>query len=107
MRVLLDECLPRALTRHLPGHETRTAPQMGWAGIRNGQLLALAEAQFEVFITIDQKLESQQRLAQFTPAVIVLHAASNRWADLAPPAPAILAALPRCQPGVALHVGSR
>jgi len=31
VRVLLDECLPRRLKRELVGHETRTAPEMGWA----------------------------------------------------------------------------
>ena len=51
MRVLLDECLPRRLKRELVGHNTRTAPEMGWASKRNGELLALAVGQFEVFLT--------------------------------------------------------
>ena len=51
MRVLLDECLPRRLKRELVGHEVRTAPEMGWASKRNGELLALAAGEFDVFLT--------------------------------------------------------
>ena len=37
-------------------YEIKTVPQMGWAGVKNGQLLALAEAEFDVFITVDRNL---------------------------------------------------
>jgi hypothetical protein len=49
VRVLLDECLPRRLKRELVGHDARTAPEMGWASKRNGELLVLAAGQFEGF----------------------------------------------------------
>ena len=39
MRILLDECVDRRLAREIVGHEVRTVPQMGWASIRNGDLL--------------------------------------------------------------------
>ena len=39
MHVLLDECLPRRLRRWLVGHDVKTAPEMGWASKRNGELL--------------------------------------------------------------------
>jgi hypothetical protein len=66
---------------------------MGWAGIKNGQLLALAEAEFDVFITVDQNLSFQQNLPQFGIAVVVLHTVSNRLADLTPLVPKILEVL--------------
>ena len=56
MRVLLDECLPRRLKRELVGQDARTAPEMGWASKRNGELLALAAAAFDVFLTADRNL---------------------------------------------------
>jgi hypothetical protein len=59
-------------------------------GIKNGQLLALAEAEFDVFITVDRNLSFQQNLPQFDLAVIVLQAPSNRLADLKPLATQIL-----------------
>ena len=78
MRVLLDECLPRRLKRELVGHDTRTAPEMGWASKSNGELLALAVDHFDVFLTADRNLSHQQ--------------GSNRWANnLRKSAPAMIA----------------
>jgi len=54
MGLLIDECLPRALKRLLPGHTCRTVQEMAWAGIKIGALLSLAEAEFDALITIDQ-----------------------------------------------------
>ena len=71
----------------------KTVPQMGWAGVKNGQLLALAEPEFNVFITVDRNSSFQQNLPQFDIAVIVLQAPSNRLADLKPLAPKVLAIL--------------
>ena len=42
MRVLLDECVPRALRHELPGHDVKTVAEAGWAGVKNGKLLRLA-----------------------------------------------------------------
>jgi len=56
MKTLLDECIDRKLAREFPGNEVKTVPQMGWAGVKNGQLLALAQAEFDIFITVDRNL---------------------------------------------------
>jgi hypothetical protein len=66
---------------------------MGWAGVKNNQLLALSEAEFDVFITVDRNLSFPQNLPQFDIAVMVLQAPSNRLADLKPLAPKVLAIL--------------
>ena len=72
MKLLLDECIDRKFAQEFVGYEIKTVPQMGWAGIKNGQLLALAEVEFDVFITVDRNLSFQQNLSQFNIAVIVL-----------------------------------
>ena len=105
MKLLLDECIDRRLAKDLGEHDVRTVPQMGWAGIKNGALLTLAEAEFDVFITVDRNLSFQQNLPKFNIAVLVLHATSNRLADLKPLAPNILATLPTLTKGTAQHVG--
>ena len=92
MNLLLDECLDQRLAIGLTGHFVRTVPQMGWAGIKNGQLMALAEQQFDVFITVDRNLSFQQHLPKFNIAVLVLHAPTNRLVDLKPLMPDILEA---------------
>ena len=57
MRVLIDECLPRQLKAWLIGkHDAVTVQEAGWANIKNGILLRLAnEAGFDVFVTADKK----------------------------------------------------
>lgn len=104
MRILLDECLPRRLKRDFPGHEVRTVPDAGWGGKDNGELLALADPEFDVFVTADQGIEYQQNLEGARIAVVVLAARSNRLADLRPLVPRILAAIADVGPGELLRV---
>ena len=58
MRVLIDECLPRLLKAWLIGkHDAVTVQEAGWANIKNGILLRLAnEAGFDVFVTADKNM---------------------------------------------------
>jgi hypothetical protein len=44
--------------------------EMGWAGVKNGKLLKLAEPQFAVFITTDKNLRCQQNLSGRKLAII-------------------------------------
>ena len=62
MRLLLDESVPAKLRRALPSHAVRTAVEMGWSGVKNGKLLALAAAEFGAFISVDKNLPFQQNL---------------------------------------------
>jgi hypothetical protein len=48
VKILLDECVDRRLARNLVGHAVTTVPRKDWAGIKNGELLALAEKEFDV-----------------------------------------------------------
>lgn len=105
MKVLVDECLPRALKRLLGEHDCRTVQEMGWSGKTNGVLLSLAETQFDVIVTSDQGMEYEQNLANCKIAVLVLAARSNQIEDLAPLMPRALAALGSIQPGRVTRVG--
>ena len=72
-RVLLDECVPKRLRRGLPGHDVKTATEMGWSGKKNGELLtAMSGDGFEVLLTVDQNLRHQQNFASSGIALIVL-----------------------------------
>lgn len=51
MKILLDECIDRRITKTLEGYEVTTVPKRGWAGIKNGALLKLMVKEFDVFIT--------------------------------------------------------
>jgi hypothetical protein len=78
MRILLDENTPRGVRGILSGHDVHTAPQMGWSGLSNGDLLDAAEqAGFEALVTCDQNMVLQQNLAGRKIAVVVL--STNTW----------------------------
>lgn len=79
---------------------------MGWAGLRNGELLALAQEKFDVFLTLDRNLSFQQPLARFNVAVIVVQAPTNRLQDLLPLVPRILKALSTARRGEVTWVGA-
>jgi predicted nuclease of predicted toxin-antitoxin system len=89
MKILIDECLPKKLKLELPDHFVQTVPEAGWAGKQNGDLLRLAEKDFDVLLTNDQNMEHQQHLKQFDLAYIVLAATTNDINDLKPLMPAV------------------
>ena len=96
-RVLFDHCVPKPLRRHLTGFQIRTCYEEGWDALRNGDLLAAAEAAgFDVFITADQNLRYQQNLRARQFAVIELP--QNRLAILLLVVPAIQHALTNIVP---------
>ena len=105
MKVFVDECVDWRLERDIVDHEVKTAREMGWLTIKNGELLALAASEFEVFVTVDRNLSFQQNLPAFAIAVIVLRAPSNRLTDLKPLVPALLACIPRASRGAVEYVG--
>ena len=104
MRLLLDESLPRGLKRHLTAHEVATVPEQRWAGKSNGELLRLAEAEFDAFLTADQNVEYQQDLGAYDLVVIVLVAPTTRLQDLEALVPAVLSTLEVTNPGEVVRV---
>jgi hypothetical protein len=105
VRVLIDECIDWRLSRELGEHDVKTAREMGWGTIKNGELLALASREFDAFVTVDRNLSFQQNVASFSIAVFVLRARTNRLVDLQPLAPDLLARLAVARPGTVTHVG--
>jgi len=99
MRILLDECVPARLGREPVRHEVRTVPEMGWASHENGALLALAEGEFEVFLTTDQRIIYQQAVAEFTAALVVLVARRNKIEFLLRLLPELRRVLENVKPG--------
>ena len=72
MKILLDECVPWPMHKILAGHDCIPVQRRGWAGIKNGALLRLAEPEFDAFITADQSLRYQQNLTGFRIAILQL-----------------------------------
>jgi hypothetical protein len=78
MRILLDECVPWSMHRFLGGYECVTVKQQGWMGIKNGDLLRLAESEFDLFITSDQNILYQQNLTDHRLSILELSSNSIR-----------------------------
>ncbi len=78
MRVLFDQGTPVPLPHALAGHSVSTAYELGWATLKNGELLTSAEEKgFEVLVTTDTNLRYQQNLSARKIAVVVL--STTRW----------------------------
>ena len=108
MRVLLDESLPRRLKAELTEYEVSTVPEAGWAGTKNGELLRLAEPLFDVFVTMDRRLPSQQNLSDLALCVIVLLAKSKRGSRPTPSSrPIAVSHRDRSTQGAGVAGGSR
>lgn len=103
--MLLDECVDTRPAAYLTVFDTRTVHDQGWSGITNGKLLALAQAEFDAFVTVDRNLAFQQYLPKFSIAVVLLHAYNNRVEDLAALIPELTAAIPSAKRGIVTHVG--
>jgi predicted nuclease of predicted toxin-antitoxin system len=99
VRILLDECVDWRLARDLSIHEVKTARQMGWTTVQNGELLALASKQFDIFVTIDQNLSFQQNVSGLSISVMILRARTARLAELKRLVPTLLTTIATAQPG--------
>ncbi len=104
MRILIDECLPRKLKWELPEHTTFTVQEKGWAGMKNGELLTRAENEFDVWVTADQNIESQQNLERFNIAVVVLISPRNQLELLLPLMPQLHEVLRNIQPRQIVYI---
>ena len=105
MRIFIDECIDWRFARELHGHEVSTARETGWTALKNGELLARASKQFDVFLTVDRNLSFQQNLSAMDIAVVVLRCTSNRLADLRQLTPELLSVLPTAKSGAVTYVG--
>ena len=99
MKLLLDECVVRALKRDLAGHDVSTAVEAGFGGLENGDLLRAAAGSYDVLITVDQNLQYQQDLGSLQSAVVVLISKGITHRDLQPLVPKLLEKLATLQPG--------
>lgn len=97
MTILLDECVPWPMHALLTDHRCTTASKRGWGGTKNGDLLRLAEAEFDLFITADQNIRYQQNLAGRRIAILEL--STNDLRRIRAAASTINAAVTSIKPG--------
>jgi hypothetical protein len=106
MRVLLDECIDEGLRHYFATHECQTCRYAGLAGLANGELLTAADrAGFEVIITVDQNMPSQQSLTGRSISLLVVRARTTNLDDLLVIMPDVLDALKGMKQGDVVRVG--
>jgi len=97
VRVLLDEGVPDIIQKHLKHLSIATVQELGWRGIRNGNLLDLMVGRFQLLITTDKNLPFQQNLLKRQISVIGLP--SNRIGILKRLMARIALAIDKISPG--------
>lgn len=107
MKLLLDECIDVRFRDRIAGHEVFTVAYMGWKGLKNGALLAIAAAErFDALITTDQSIADQQQRAFLPLALVILEANSNNIADLETLVTPLLSELNRLRPRSVVFVNA-
>ena len=98
MRILFDHGTPAPLIPFLTGHTVTKAKDAGWDRLINGELLKAAEeAGFEVLITTDKNMLTQQNLKSRAIAIVVL--GNSQWRIVQRHVRKITSAVNAAQPG--------
>ena len=103
--MLLDNCVPWRLSKHILGHHVDSVVKLGWADLNDGSLLEAMLDKFDALVTVDKSLRYQQRMNNRSFGVILLRSKSNKLGDLVPLVPALLAGLRVLKPGEVRDVG--
>jgi predicted nuclease of predicted toxin-antitoxin system len=108
IKILLDECLPKKLNYRIedldPDFFAKTTPEKGWASLSNGELLSVAENEFDVFITSDKNLSFQQSIPFSSIQVVLLKAKTNTYEDLLPLVKKLTSIIKDHEPGNFLEI---
>lgn len=104
MRILLDECVNPRLRQAFPNHQVLTVAEAKWRTLPDATLVAQAQGQCDVLVTIDQGFEHEHNLKKLTFGIVIVHVSRNRMEYYSPMFPALLAAVERIKAGEVVHV---
>jgi predicted nuclease of predicted toxin-antitoxin system len=106
VRILLDECVNPRVRQAFPDHEILTVIEAKWRTLPDTELIARAQGQFDVFVTIDRGFEFEHNLAKLTFGIVIVHVPKNRLESYQPIFPALLASVERVKSGEVIHVAA-
>jgi predicted nuclease of predicted toxin-antitoxin system len=84
VRILLDECVHSRVKAAFPGYAVKTVSEICWRSSKDGALLDFAQKQFDVFVTIDRKLEQQHNVTRMKMGFVVVRVPSNEIGSYRP-----------------------
>jgi predicted nuclease of predicted toxin-antitoxin system len=107
MKVLIDECCHKKLKSLLtvPDIECKTVREIGYAGKKNGELIALIDGIYDVLVTLDGSIKDQQNIKGKRLSILRIRAKSSDISSITPFIPEIIAALRVIKPGEFREVG--
>jgi len=98
-RVLLDANANWRILRDLDADfHGVTARRKQWDGIRNGELLNLAQQEFDVLLTHDQSIAHQQNLRRYEIGIVIIETVSNHIDHVRPLMSKVNEAIRQIQP---------
>jgi predicted nuclease of predicted toxin-antitoxin system len=104
VRILIDECVHVGVKAAFPGHAVKTVSEIGWHSAKDGPLLAYAQERFDVFVTIDRKLERQHNLKELKLGFVLARVPNNKIESYRPIFAQLQRAAEDVKPGEVLHV---
>lgn len=98
MKILLDENLDPKLLPLIKSSEIdiecATTKEMGWLGIKNGELLQFAaDNNFVVFVSMDKNIKYQQNVDKLSITIIILRAFDNKFSTISKLIPKLLSVI--------------
>jgi hypothetical protein len=78
--------------------------EIGWRTSKDAPLLSFAENRFDVFVTVDRRLETQNDLSRFKLGFIVARVPNNRLESFVPIFGELRATAERVRPGEIIRV---
>ena len=104
MKVLFDKGVPVRLRRTLGELAITTVQELGWDELANGELLTMAQDEYDVLISTDSNIKYQQNLPDYNIALIVLRAFNTKLDSYLPLVPEIKIALQAISPGDVVYL---
>jgi predicted nuclease of predicted toxin-antitoxin system len=104
MRILIDECIDPRVKLLFKGDQAATVHDRGWDAIEDGPLLARAQKEFDVLLTIDGKMEFQQNIPKYSIGLVVVHVPKNQLTYYRAIIDELCAAIEGVRPGQVIHV---
>jgi hypothetical protein len=83
-----------------------TVTERGWSGKKNGDLLRVAEVEFDALVTLDKSIEYQQNLSRIELGIVIISASNNRRQDIELAMPEVNKVLRTIQSGEVIHVAA-
>jgi hypothetical protein len=88
----------------LSDYQPATVHEEGWGSLEDGPLLAAAQQEFDVLITLDRNLEFLQNLAKFHIGLVVVRVPKNQLRYFQAVKEKLIIAAEQVRPGEVIHV---